>query len=76
MIVRPRQLRYVPWSRADDALRLGWMPWADFVSTHHGEYSPGMVAWLCSCPAPWPHPHSDTDYPPAAPVDHQTEMTP
>jgi hypothetical protein len=76
MIVHTRLIRYCNRSLAADALRLGWLPWATFVGCHHGEYSPGMVAWVCSCPAPWPKASHEDDYTPSAPVDHQTEMTP
>jgi hypothetical protein len=47
--------RWVRISRADDYLRLGWLPLPTLEHTPHGAYSVHM-AWLCNCKAVEPRP--------------------
>lgn len=47
-----RTFRYCPWSRIEEALRLGWIVADDMAGCHHGCWGV-LVEWLCECPAPW-----------------------
>ena len=40
--------RYVRFYRADDYLRLGWIPLPTLADTPHGQWAVHM-AWLCGC---------------------------
>jgi hypothetical protein len=42
--------RWAKLGRADDYLRLGWLPLPTLNGTPHGEWSVHM-AWLCACKA-------------------------
>lgn len=42
--------RWVRHARADDYLRLGWLPLSTLEHTPHGQFSVHM-AWICNCKA-------------------------
>jgi hypothetical protein len=42
-----RIFRYVPWSRFEDYLKLGWLPAADLGAVH-GSYAT-LMEWRCRC---------------------------